>query len=320
MNELAIQNTALTVENMKDQVNAIQQVMQGVMQENQHYGVIPGCGDKPTLLKPGAEKLCLLFQLRTIIGIADIEIIDIDPSSECPIGGHREYRVRCHMTSKNGEEIATGIGICTTMEGKYRFRTGPKESTGDPVPREYWDTRKANPQKALELIGGKGHSTGKDETGQWVIMLQGERIEHDNPADYYNTCLKIAKKRAHVDGTLSATGASDMFTQDIEDMPEVISGAKGHPASGAQKPSEEGSEQKPAAEAPRSASETNGDMISIPQGKRFYAIAKGAGMSDEQMNKWLLFNHEIGSSKEIPKAKYDEICTAVGNWKPAPNA
>ena len=48
------------------------------------------------------------------------------------------------------------------------------------------------------------------------------RIEHDNPADYYNTVLKMAKKRAHVDAVLTATAASDIFTQDIEDMPEVI--------------------------------------------------------------------------------------------------
>ena len=37
----------------------------------------------------------------------------------------------------------------------------------------------------------------------------------------------MAKKRAHVDAALTATAASDCFNQDIEDMPEVIPGAKG---------------------------------------------------------------------------------------------
>jgi hypothetical protein len=32
--------------------------------------------------------------------------------------------------------------------------------------------------------------------------------------------LKMAKKRAHVDAVLTATVASDIFTQDVEDMPE----------------------------------------------------------------------------------------------------
>jgi hypothetical protein len=42
----------------------------------------------------------------------------------------------------------------------------------------------------------------------------------------HNTVLKMAKKRAHVDAILTATAASDIFTQDVEDMPEVIAGAK----------------------------------------------------------------------------------------------
>ena len=44
-----------------------------------------------------------------------------------------------------------------------------------------------------------------------------QRVEYDNPADYYNTALKMAKKRAHVDAILTATAASDCFTQDVED-------------------------------------------------------------------------------------------------------
>jgi hypothetical protein len=45
------------------------------------------------------------------------------------------------------------------------------------------------------------------------------RIENPDVADVYNTCLKMAKKRAHVDATLSALAVSDAFTQDIEDLP-----------------------------------------------------------------------------------------------------
>jgi len=37
-----------------------------------------------------------------------------------------------------------------------------------------------------------------------------------------NTVLKIAEKRAFVSAVLMATGASDIFTQDIEDFPELI--------------------------------------------------------------------------------------------------
>ena len=40
----------------------VQQVMQAVMKPNVHYGAIPGAGDKPTLLKSGAEVLCMTFR------------------------------------------------------------------------------------------------------------------------------------------------------------------------------------------------------------------------------------------------------------------
>jgi hypothetical protein len=48
------------------------------------------------------------------------------------------------------------------------------------------------------------------------------RNGEENPdiADVYNTVLKIAKKRAHIDATLTCTGASDMFTQDLIDEDE----------------------------------------------------------------------------------------------------
>ncbi len=48
-----------SVQQVLGQVALIQQIMAAAMKDGEHYGRIPGCGDKPTLLKPGAEKLCL---------------------------------------------------------------------------------------------------------------------------------------------------------------------------------------------------------------------------------------------------------------------
>lgn len=199
-------STAMSAETVMRQVHLIQQVMREAMRENEHYGVIPGCGKKPSLLKPGAEKLSLTFRLAPAYEVIEKEL----PK------GHREYRVKCTLTHiPTGAVFGEGVGSCSTMEGKYRFRTGEVESTGKPVPKEYWADRDIN------LIGGKGFTTKKVD-GKWEIVRQGEKVEHDNPADYYNTVLKMAKKRAHVDATLTATAASDIFTQDIEDMEEVI--------------------------------------------------------------------------------------------------
>ncbi len=50
--------------------------------------------------------------------------------------------------------------------------------------------------------------------GKWWILHRGD---HENPADYFNTCLKIGKKRALVDAVLTATAASDVFTHEPDD-------------------------------------------------------------------------------------------------------
>jgi hypothetical protein len=180
---------------IKEQVNLIQSIMKDVMIKDVHFGTIPGT-DKPTLLKAGAEKLCLTFRLAVSLHVTERELGR----------DHREYEVRCTLTSPTGHVVGEGIGVCSTMESKFRYRW---DSTGRPVPKEYWEKRDP------ELLGGSQFVTRKKD-GNWLIF---QRVEHDNPADYYNTCAKMAKKRAHVDATITGTAASDIFAQDLDDMP-----------------------------------------------------------------------------------------------------
>ncbi len=197
----------LRIQEVVEQVKLVQQVMRDVMKDGEHYGVIPGCGDKPALLKPGAEKLSFTFRLAPEYQVTKSEREN----------GHREYEVICTLRNVSGRSVGQGVGTCTTLENKYRYRGGVKESTGKAVPHEYWALRKSDPAAALELIGGKGFTVTKEDN-IWQIAVQGEKQEHDNPADFYNTVLKMAKKRAHVDAVLTATATSDIFTQDVEEM------------------------------------------------------------------------------------------------------
>lgn len=214
-NQVAVyEERPLTAMQLREQVNLIQDVMKQVMQEGQHYGVIPGCGDKPSLLKPGAEKLMFTFRL---VADPEVEVFELYHPT---VQGHREYRVKVRINSMNGTYMGGGIGSCSTMESKYRFRGGEKTGTGKAIPKEYWNLRKDGKNtEAQELIGGHGFSHGKIN-GAWEICEIGEKAEHDNPADFYNTCEKMAKKRALVDATLTVTAASDIFTQDIEELVE----------------------------------------------------------------------------------------------------
>ncbi|MEK9207766.1 MAG: hypothetical protein AAB922_04740 [Patescibacteria group bacterium] len=259
---------------IREQVNLIQEVMKSVMQEGQHYGKIPGCGDKPTLLKPGAEKLSMTFHLRPVIGTMDISVVHLE-------NGHREVTVFCHIINTAGEELATGIGSCSTLESKYRYRGGLKVSTGRPVSKEYWNLKKeGKASDAQALIGGKGFGTMKGDSGEWEICELGEKAENPDIADQYNTVLKMAKKRAYVDGILSATGASDIFTQDIEDIPaENIN----RPAAASGKPS---------TAAPQKKAETaTGEIVTI-QVKR---IQENTGAKDgKPWKSWTIISSEDG--------------------------
>jgi hypothetical protein len=214
--ETGLALAAISIEELIGQVQLVQQAMKAVMREGEHYGVIPGTGrknpetgkeeGKPTLLKPGAEKLCFLFRLAP-----SYEIIETDLP-----GGHKSFQVRCRLHHiSSGALVAEGVGICTTQEGKYRYRKEVLKDENDqpiPVPGSYWKDR--NPEK----IGGRQFSVTKQD-GKWYIA---HRIEHDNPADHYNTVVKMGCKRGLVAATLNATAASDIFTQDLEDIPEEV--------------------------------------------------------------------------------------------------
>jgi len=215
MNDLItmMQNPGEMVEYAKLRVNAIQQIYKDIMQEGKEgggdYGIIPGCGKKPSLLKAGAEKLIMAFRLSA--KIAEVAETNLP-------GGHREYRVLTSLYAPDGTHMADGTGMCSSQESKYRYRGGLRESTGQPVPTEYWNLKKAGKfGEAQAAIGGDGFGTMKDE-GTWVICKLGEKMENPDPADQFNTILKMAKKRSLIDAVLTGTGASDIFTQDIEDM------------------------------------------------------------------------------------------------------
>jgi hypothetical protein len=213
MNELSIvaQEGALSQAQVTEQIKMIQAVMRQNMREGEHYGKIPGIGKdaKPTLLKSGAEKLALLFRLAPEY---DIKASDLAKEGLGP-PGHREVQVTCKLVQiSTGRYYGSGVGSCSTLESKYRYRNDMvlgEDGKAVEVPGKYWQSR--NP----ELLGGADWRPTKKD-GKWVIV---RKVEVTDIGDVYNTVLKMAKKRAYIDAILSATAASDIFTQDMEDLP-----------------------------------------------------------------------------------------------------
>jgi len=164
-------------------------VMKSVMIEGmgKDYGKIPGCGDKPSLFKAGAEKLACTFQL--------VPTYRIDTLRTALSTTHT---VVCSISAPGGALICEGVGEASSREEKYAFRRAVCQDEFD-----------ATPAAQRRVKYRKGY--GQNVTAENQVAM--------NPADVANTVLKMAKKRAFVDGVLSALGASDMLTQDLDELP-----------------------------------------------------------------------------------------------------
>ena len=190
----------MTAADVRAHVNLIQEVMQSVMKDGTHFGKIPGT-PKPSLWKAGAEKIAQTFHIAVSYR-----------TEELPTLNGVRYRVTAIGTHQmSGVTMGEGIGECSSNEEKYKWRKANS-------PKEF----DATPDNMRRVKYGKDYETKQVRT---------------EPADVANTILKMACKRAQVAMTLNVTAASDIFTQDIEDLPEEL------------QPDDEGQQREPKKEA-----------------------------------------------------------------------
>lgn len=286
----------LSVEQMKEQVQVIQQLYAAVMKKGVHYDSIPGTGKweknkktgkteyvegKPVLLKPGAEKVN--FACR--IGSEPITTREFD-------GFDTHFNVMARMFSINtGTTLGFGVGAGSTKESKWAWRRA--------ICHEEYE---ATPETKRRIHWQKKYKDNYKEKDEFEAVEQVRQ----NPADIINTVLKMAVKRAEVDGCRKVTACSDVFDMDIDE--DHIRDAVIDPADKApvyQQPAQ----RQPEAPPP-------GDVISEPQRKRLYAISKGRGLTDEE-SAFVVFNVAgVSSSKDIPRDKYEAVCTAIEAAEP----
>lgn len=202
----------VTAGDLVKRLSVIKDAMDTAMVEDLDYGVIPGT-NKPTLLKPGAEKLGVLFQLD----------IEIESAKTWLPDGHLTVEAKATVFhSPTGARLGTGEGMCTSLENKYRWRKKERVCPSCSEP--------AIIKGKAEYGGGwlcwnkKGGCGAKFADGDTTIESQvEEKVENPDIADTYNTVVKMAAKRARVDAVLAVTGASALFTQDAEDLPRAES-------------------------------------------------------------------------------------------------
>ena len=207
------ESTPLTAAQIKAQVNLIQEVMQAVMKKDVHYGVIPGT-PKPTLYKAGAEKILSTFR------------IGVEPETE-DLSNYEtaHYRVKAKgFDQKTGALLGVGVGECSSDEEKYKWRRPVCDEEFNETPDD---------RKRIVWKRGSGNNTN----------YQQKQIR-TNPADVANTILKMAKKRAQIDLTLTVTAASDVFDQDLEDLPEELRQENGEQKAALKEPQKKAAAEK----------------------------------------------------------------------------
>lgn len=212
-NQLVVRNNsalmpAMGIQDAIARYNAVVDFTKQVMKAEKDYGTIPGAGTKPTLLKPGAEKLCSLFGIAPKF-IPQDHIIDFDK-------GLFYIQYECQLF-RGIDMVGSGLGSCNSMEKKYRYRSSERvcPSCG-----------KATIIKGKAEYGGgficfakKGGCGAKfQDTDPAIVKQETGQIENPDRADLLNTIDKMAQKRALVAAVLITTNASEFFTQDIEDM------------------------------------------------------------------------------------------------------
>lgn len=228
---------------VNEQMTAIHACLKGAMKDGEDYGQIPGTSGKKVLLKSGAEKLAVLFGLS----------VETEVEERALGGDHREYRSTVKLVHRaTGSLVGTGVGTCSTMESRYRWRKG--ERTCPECGTTAIIKGKADFGGGWLCWNRKGGCGAKWPDGADVIEGQNvERIENVDIADLWNTVLKMSKKRALVDAVLTGTAASSMFTQDLEetrsddDAPRAQPVAKSAPQASNTRPE---AQPKPAGERP----------------------------------------------------------------------
>lgn len=174
---------------IRQRVNLVQEVMRSIMKEDTHFGVIPGT-KKPSLYKPGAEVLCVTFRIGDRYEVEDLTV-----------DGMARYRVRCiGVHQVTGVVLGEGLGECSSHEEKYKWRAA--------ICTEEFEVTPENMRRL--------------KFSKWQNKVEKKQQIRTESADQANTILKMACKRAKIAMTLNATAASDIFTQDIEDLPEEL--------------------------------------------------------------------------------------------------
>lgn len=183
-------------------------LIEAALEQDRDYGIIPGT-ERPTLLKPGAERLLASFGIYAESTIAEQEI-DHDRSNVYSF--KKWVFAKKKPSDDEAEEMkAAGTGRWKKTDSGWSWQTATVEA-GTSIGLYRYVIKTDLKLRTTGMIVGTGIGS--------CSSLESKYLR--SPRDSENTILKMAKKRSLIDATLSTLGLSDRFTQDVEDIRENV--------------------------------------------------------------------------------------------------
>lgn len=191
-NQIVVQesNSMMIIEGLKldrvsdsmKKINEFQEVIQKTLVPNHDYGQAFYGSGKPSLLKPGAEKILMLLGLASQYEIIE-KIQDYDD-------GFFAYTIRCILT-KNGIVVTEGLGHCNSKEKKYESDKQDKFMLGNTCLK----MAKKRAQVDAALTVGSLSNIFTQDLEDMAEFNQSERLDTMTNEDASNMKINFGKYR-----------------------------------------------------------------------------------------------------------------------------
>lgn len=183
--------------------NATRALVHEALKEGRDFGVIPGT-DKPTLLKPGAERVALAFGCY----YGEPEIIEKEVDHDREVRYTKTKWIKADKPENWRELKAKGLGRNRQFDGEWVWQE-KQEEPGISYGLYRYVVRVPVINRATGEVIGYGIGSCSTMESKYI----------DRPRDCENTVIKMSHKRGIVSAALVTYGLSDEFTQDVEDLP-----------------------------------------------------------------------------------------------------
>lgn len=200
------QSGAVAINDAVDRMNTLTLFVKQTLRNQLDYGEIPGCGKKPVLFKPGAEKIASLFGFY--VNLERLEAIKDFTGKEFNGEPFFSFEYMATLKNRQGDIVTQCVGSCNSWEDKYRWRKAERvcPKCGESA---ILKSKKDGSWFCWAKKGGCGSQFPKGD--QSIESQQVGKVPNERIFDQVNTIDKMAQKRAFVGAVILGANASNYF-------------------------------------------------------------------------------------------------------------